>query len=175
MTAPVTIRLATPHDAAAMAAVEVAAAERFRAIGMPDIADGEPTDAAAVRMRIDAGRAYVAFDAHGTCVGFAFYQLLDARRLYLEELDVAPSHAGQRIGARLVETVAARAAADGVDEVVLSTFVAPPWNASYYRRLGFYDIDDAALDEALREIRAHHVARGLDETQRVFMRRDVRA
>lgn len=175
MTASIRIRRATREDAAAMAAVEVAAAQRFRDIGMVDIADGEPTDAADVRVRIDAGRAYVATDEAGVCVGFAFYRLLDAQRLYLEELDVAPSHAGQRIGARLIERIVARAAQDGVAQIVLSTFRAAPWNAPYYARLGFHIVDDAALDDTLRAIRAHHVARGLDETQRVFMRADVRA
>ncbi|AJY10282.1 GNAT family N-acetyltransferase [Burkholderia dolosa] len=175
MPAPILIRPATRDDAAAMAAVEVAAAQRFREIGMADIADAGPTDAADVLARIDAGRAYVAVDAQRACVGFAFYRLLDARRLYLEELDVAPSHAGQRIGARLIEHVAARAADDGIAQIVLSTFRDAPWNAPYYARLGFRIIDDASLDAALREIRAHHVARGLDETKRVFMRADVRA
>ena len=175
MTASILIRPATREDAAAMAAVEVAAAQRFREIGMADIADGEPTDAAAVLMRIDDGRAYVAVDSQGTCVGFAFYRLLDAQRLYLEELDVAPSHAGQRIGARLIEQVMARAGREHVEQVVLSTFRDAPWNAPYYARLGFRIIDDTALDDALRAIRAHHVALGLDETQRVFMRRAVAA
>ncbi|CAB3969332.1 GNAT family acetyltransferase [Burkholderia cenocepacia] len=174
MTASILIRPATREDAAAMAAVEVAAAQRFRAIGMTHIADAEPTDAAAVRVRIDDGRAYVAVDPQGTCVGFAFYRLLDAQRLYLEELDVEPSHAGQRIGARLIEQVMARAAQEGIAEIVLSTFRDAPWNAPYYARLGFSIVDDAALDDALRAIRAHHVALGLDETQRVFMRADVR-
>ncbi|WP_321856138.1 GNAT family N-acetyltransferase [Burkholderia cenocepacia] len=175
MPASILIRPAMREDAAAMAAVEVAAAQRFRAIGMADIADGEPTDAAAVLVRIDDGRAYVAVDSQGTCVGFAFYRLLDAQRLYLEELDVAPSHAGQRIGARLIEQVMARAAREHVEQVVLSTFRDAPWNAPYYARLGFRIIDDAALDDALRAIRAHHVALGLDETRRVFMRRAVAA
>jgi len=175
MPAPILIRPATREDAAAMAAVEVAAAQRFRGIGMADIADGEPTDAAAVLVRIDDGRAYVAVDPQGMCVGFAFYRLLDAQRLYLEELDVAPSHSGQRIGARLIEQVMARAAREHVEQVVLSTFRDAPWNAPYYARLGFRIIDDAALDDALRAIRVHHVALGLDETQRVFMRADVHA
>ncbi|OXJ09415.1 GNAT family N-acetyltransferase [Burkholderia sp. HI2500] len=174
MTAPILIRPATREDAAAMAAVEVAAAQRFREIGMTHIAEAEPTDTAAVLVRIDGGRAYVAVDAHGTCVGFAFYRLLDAQRLYLEELDVAPSHAGQRIGARLIEQVTARAAQEGIAEVVLSTFRDAPWNAPYYARLGFSIVDAAALDDTLRAIRAHHVSLGLDETQRVFMRADVR-
>ncbi|CAB3764641.1 GNAT family N-acetyltransferase [Burkholderia puraquae] len=174
MTASILIRPAVREDAAAMAAVEVAAALRFREIGMTHIAEAEPTDTAAVLVRIDGGRAYVAVDAQGTCVGFAFYRLLDAQRLYLEELDVAPSHAGQRIGARLIEQVMARAAQDGIAEVVLSTFRDAPWNAPYYTRLGFSIVDDAALDDTLRIIRAYHVSLGLDETQRVFMRADVR-
>ncbi|MPV71530.1 GNAT family N-acetyltransferase [Burkholderia sp. BE17] len=175
MTASILIRPATREDAAAMAAVEVAAAQRFREIGMTDIADGEPTDAADVLARIDDGRALVAVDEQGACVGFAFYRLLDAQRLYLEELDVAPSHAGQRIGARLIEAINARAAAGGIAQVVLSTFRDAPWNAPYYARLGFRIVDDASLDDTLRAVRAHHVARGLDETQRVFMHADVRA
>ncbi|AKM03548.1 GNAT family N-acetyltransferase [Burkholderia pyrrocinia] len=175
MSASIQIRPAKREDAAAMAAVEVAAAQRFREIGMTDIADAEPTDTADVLARIDDGRAVVAVDSQGACVGFAFYRLLDAQRLYLEELDVAPSHAGQRIGARLIEQVAARAAQQGIAQVVLSTFRDAPWNAPYYARLGFRIIDDASLDDTLRAIRAHHVARGLDETQRVFMRADVRA
>ncbi|WP_423394031.1 GNAT family N-acetyltransferase [Burkholderia sp. LMG 21824] len=170
MTASILIRPATREDAAAMAAVEVAAAQRFRDIGMTHIADGEPTDAAAVLGRIDDGRAYVAVDPQGTCVGFAFYRLLDAQRLYLEELDVAPSHAGQRIGARLIEQVTARAAREGIAQLVLSTFRDAPWNAPYYARLGFEVLDDAMLDDMLRTIRAYHVSLGLDETQRVFMR-----
>ncbi|VWC89864.1 GNAT family acetyltransferase [Burkholderia lata] len=173
MTAPILIRPATREDAAAMAAVEVAAAQRFRDIGMTHIAEAEPTDAAAVLVRIDDGRAYVAVDPQGTCVGFAFYRLLDEQRLYLEELDVAPSHAGQRIGARLIEQVTARAAQEGIAEVVLSTFRDAPWNAPYYARLGFSIVDDATLDDTLRAIRAHHVALGLDETRRVFMRMRV--
>ena len=140
---------------------------------MTHIAEAEPTDTAAVLVRIDGGRAY-GVDAHGACVGFAFYRLLDAQRLYLEELDVAPSHAGQRIGARLIEQVMARAAQEGIAEVVLSTFRDAPWNAPYYARLGFSIVDAAALDDTLRAIRAHHVSLGLDETQRVFMRADVR-
>lgn len=154
MTASIVIRPAMREDAAAMAAVEVAAAQRFREIGMTDIAEAEPTDTAAVLARIDGGRAYVAVDMQGACVGFAFYRLLDARRLYLEELDVAPSHAGQRIGARLIEQVSARAAREGIAEVVLSTFRDAPWNAPYYARLGFSIVDDATLDDTLRAIRA---------------------
>jgi GNAT superfamily N-acetyltransferase len=157
-----------------MAAVEVAAARRFHFIGMPDIAEGEPTDAAAVLERIDAGHAYVATDETGACVGFAFYRLLDARRLYLEELDVAPSHAGQRIGARLIERIMMRAARDGFAEVVLSTFRDVPWNAPYYARVGSCDRRRSARRRAARDSRASRRARARRDAPRVHARRRAR-
>ncbi|WP_255212927.1 GNAT family N-acetyltransferase, partial [Burkholderia pseudomallei] len=119
-------------------------------------------------------RALVAFDAEGLrIVGFAIYRMLGASRLYLEEVDVAPEQAGRRIGSALIEAVAARARAAGARQVVLSTFRHVPWNAPYYRRLGFVELDGNTLDAALTAIRATHVAHGLDESQRVFMARMV--
>jgi hypothetical protein len=56
---------------------------------------------------------------------------------------------------------------------LLSTFRDVPWNAPYYRRLGFTDIVDAALSPALLQIRQEHIERGLDETRRVFMRKPL--
>jgi predicted N-acetyltransferase YhbS len=171
------IRAAEPHEADAMAAVEAAAAQRFHAIGMSHIAASPPTDRADLLARIAAQRALVAVDAAETLVAFAIYRMLDPARLYLEELDVLPACAGQRIGARLIDAVAARGCDAGASELLLSTFRDAPWNAPYYRRLGFEVLADDALDPLLAEVRAHHVAGGLDETQRVFMRRalDARA
>ncbi|AJY40163.1 GNAT family N-acetyltransferase [Burkholderia humptydooensis] len=174
---PIRIRAARADEAPLMAAVEAAAARRFDGIGMPHIASSPPTDLADLRERIGDDRALVAFDAldadDARIVGFAIYRMLDASRLYLEEIDVAPEHAGRRIGSALIEAVVARARAAGAGQVVLSTFRQVPWNAPYYRRLGFVDLDDDTLDPALAAIRAAHVAHGLDESQRVFMARVI--
>lgn len=171
---PIGIRAARADEAPLMAAIEAAAARRFDDIGMPHIASSPPTDFADLRERIDDDRALVAFDAEGLrIVGFAIYRMLGASRLYLEEVDVAPEHAGRRIGSALIEAVAARARAAGARQVVLSTFRHVPWNAPYYRRLGFVELDGNTLDAALTAIRATHVAHGLDESQRVFMARMV--
>jgi predicted N-acetyltransferase YhbS len=94
-------------------------------------------------------------------------------RIYVQELDVLTSHAGRRIGAALIEQVAQLARARRLPQLVLSTFRDVPWNAPYYRRLGFRDIAQAELDAALIARRDAHIARGLDESKRVFMRRDV--
>jgi GNAT superfamily N-acetyltransferase len=93
--------------------------------------------------------------------------------VYVQELDVLPSHAGQRIGAALIEQVAQLARSRQLTQLVLSTYREVPWNAPYYRRLGFRDIEEAELDAALLTRRVAHIARGLDESKRVFMRRDL--
>ncbi|AOK32591.1 GNAT family acetyltransferase [Burkholderia singularis] len=164
------IRAARADEASTMADLESAAAQRFNDIGMPHVASSPPTDLADLRARISEGRALVALDG-GRIAGFAIYRMLDAARLYLEELDVAPEHAGRRIGVALIDAVVARAREAGAGQVVLSTFRHVPWNAPYYRRLGFVDLDGHTLDATLVAVRAAHVAHGLDESQRVFMSR----
>jgi hypothetical protein len=73
----------------------------------------------------------------------------------------------------LIEEIAQLARSRGLMQLVLSTYRDVPWNAPYYRRLGFRDIEEAELDDALIARRDAHIARGLDESKRVFMRRDL--
>ena len=93
--------------------------------------------------------------------------------LYIEQIDVDPLHAGKRIGSALIGLVEDRARKEARMGLLLSTFRDVPWNAPYYRRLGFTDIPDGALSAALVHIRRDHIERGLDETQRVFMRKPL--
>jgi len=92
-------------------------------------------------------------------------------RLYIEQIDVLPAFAGRRIGAALLDATAERARTAGLAGLSLSTFREIPWNAPYYRRLGFVEV--AALTPAMAAIRTEHLARGLDEEARVFMVWDV--
>lgn len=163
------IRSARSEEVEQVRAIERASAQRFVAIDMQALADDEPTDAATLQRRIAAGGLLVHADEHDRPIAFVMFRPL-AGSLYIEQIDVLPEHAGRRIGAALLDAVAARTD----DALLLSTFRDVAWNAPYYRRLGFVDLPDAALDEHLRAIRREHVARGLDETRRVFMRRPVR-
>ena len=95
------------------------------------------------------------------------------KSLYIEQVDVLPAFERQRIGATLINAVASQARAIGLLGLTLSTFRAIPWNAPYYRRLGFADIEDSALTPDLTAIRREHQARGLDESARVFMARTL--
>jgi GNAT superfamily N-acetyltransferase len=148
--------------------IERRAAQRFRTIGMAEIADGRPTDASDLAERIRDGRLFVA--AARLPVGFVMFRQVDSAA-YIEELDVLPDHAGQGIGAALIGRVAEAAAEAALSSLFLSTFRDVPWNAPYYERIGFRVLEEEALSPAMRAIRSEHIAKGLDESRRVFMRR----
>ena len=129
------------------------------------------TPASVLADRIAAGGLLAAL-RDGTLAAFVMFRPLEDS-LYLEQIDVAPTFEGRRIGAALIDAVAERAASAGLARLTLSTFRDVPWNAPYYRRLGFVDIADVALSDALLTVRREHEARGLDERARLFMRRPV--
>jgi GNAT superfamily N-acetyltransferase len=168
----VTFRLAASHDAGVIRAIEFEAGQRFVSVGMAGIADALPMALALVERKIGAGEIIVAVDADQACIGFVMFEPQSAC-VYVQELDVLTSHAGRRIGAALIEQVAQLARSRQLTQLVLSTYREVPWNAPYYRRLGFRELEEAELDAALLARRAAHITRGLDESKRMFMRRDL--
>jgi predicted N-acetyltransferase YhbS len=170
----ITFRFAELDEIEAVRAIEYEAAQRFATIGMTGIADAQPMNADFVRRKIEACEIVVAVNDAARCVAFVMFVPLSTR-FYIEELDVLTAWAGRRIGAELIGQVDVLARKAGARQLVLSTFRDVPWNAPYYGRLGFSVIESGQLDAKLRAIRATHVARGFDESKRVFMCREVAA
>ncbi len=170
----INIRAARSEELSAIQAIEAASGLRF--VGLMDaIANDAPTSLELLAARQAAGQLLVAeTDAGGapTLAGFVMFRPLE-KSLYIEQVDVLPAFERQRIGATLINAVASQARAIGLLGLTLSTFRAIPWNAPYYRRLGFADIEDSALTPDLTAIRREHQARGLDESARVFMARTL--
>lgn len=92
------IRRAEPEDLAFLPAIEVAAGEAFRALGMDEIAD-------------DLDRP----------VGYILVELIgdDA---HIEQLSVNPDHARKGLGAGLIDAVALWATGEGIRALTLTTF-----------------------------------------------------
>ena len=168
----ITFRFAAPHDVETIRAIEFEAGLRFVSVGMTGIADAPPMAREVVERKIEAREIIVALDQQASCAGFVMFEP-QPMRIYVQELDVLSSHAGRRIGAALLEEVARIARDQQLTQLVLSTYRDVPWNAPYYRRLGFRDLALSELDAALLARRDAHIARGLDESKRVFMRRDL--
>ncbi|GLZ33708.1 GCN5 family N-acetyltransferase [Lentzea sp. NBRC 105346] len=133
--------------------IENASGEPFRAIGMPEIADDDPISLSLLA----ASEVWVAVDSDDVPVAFVALGVVDGVR-HIHQVSVHPGHARRGIGAALISHVA-----EG--PVSLTTFRDVPWNAPYYARLGFVEMD--VLGPELAAVMAEEAAHGL--TGRVAM------
>ena len=141
------IRPALPADVLGLPAIEAAAGEAFRTVGMPEIADDPLPDVQQLKRHASDGRVRVA-TVSNEVVGYALAVVRDGSA-HLEQVSVHPDHAGQRIGADLIDAVTSWARDRGDDRLTLTTFADVPWNAPYYRKLGFRALPDDALGPQL--------------------------
>ena len=163
------IRPACADEIERVREIERVSATRFLGTDRAWLAQDEPTDARTLAERIGSGGLLVATEADGP-IAFVMFRSVEGCA-YVEQIDVLPSHARRGIGARLLEAVAQLARERGLAALTLSTFKDVPFNAPYYARLGFAVVEE--LTPGMAAIRAEHEARGLDETARVFMRREA--
>jgi GNAT superfamily N-acetyltransferase len=168
----VMIRAARSADLPALRDVEQAAGAMFHDLGMTAVADDEPPSLAELATYQQDGRAWVVTDDADRPVAYLLVDVVDTNA-HVEQVSVHPDHTRQGLGKALLDTAAAWARQRGLAALTLTTYVEVPWNAPYYRRLGFQVIPDAQLTGGLRRLREHEQARGLDTWPRVVMRRPV--
>lgn len=165
------IRPAAATDLHLLPAIDGAACAQFRALGMGFVADDPPSTVAELEPSLHAGRLWVA-TVGGRIVGYAIADVIDGSA-HLEQVSVDPDWAGRRLGAALIDEVARWSVTRGDRWLTLTTYVEVPWNAPYYRRLGFAPVPDAQIGPELRAVRAREAAHGLDAWPRTAMRRPL--
>ncbi len=163
------VRAARAADLPLLAAIEIAAATRFRGSGIDGAFLGETQSIDDLAAAADEGRLWVATHA-GCCVGFALARRLDDGGAWLEEVDVHPEHGGRGLGRALVHRTIAWAREAGSASIELSTFRDVPWNAPFYARLGFRELAPTELAPAVARIVDEERARGLPTGRRLVMR-----
>jgi GNAT superfamily N-acetyltransferase len=168
----VTVRQARPEDVGRLQAIQLAAGNSFRDVGMPTVADSPPLPAESLSGYRRAGRAWVAADEHDDPVGFVVADVVD-ECAHIEQVSVHPAHAGQRIGAMLLDHVADWAAGHHLRALTLIAFRGVPWNAPYYERLGFHELADHDVTPGLAKLAAEEAAVGAATSARVCMRREL--
>jgi GNAT superfamily N-acetyltransferase len=105
-------------------------------------------------------------------VGFVCIVLVDGHA-HVDQVSVLPDHGRRGIGRALLEGAIGWAASSDHHELTLTTFRDVPFNAPFYRTLGFVEVTDLA--PGLAAIRAHELEVGLDRFgPRVAMRRLLR-
>lgn len=159
------IRPARPEEHEALRAIEQSASQPFRTLGMDAVADHAPPSRDTLERAREAHRLLVVADTTDAPVGYLMWEPVDGTA-HVEQVSVDPSHAGQRLGAALLDQLA-------MDQgtLTLTTFRDVPWNAPYYRRLGFVEVDASALGPELTRLVVVEAARIPGDAARVVMRR----
>ncbi|WP_152812168.1 GNAT family N-acetyltransferase [Arthrobacter bussei] len=170
------IRPAEAADLPFLPDIEHAAGEAFRGVGMARIADDGALPRAVLAGYQHAGRAWVASSprpaAGAAPIAYLLLDVVDGNA-HVEQVTVHPDSAGAGIGARLIDAVDEWAREAGFPALTLTTFEEVPWNAPYYRRLGFSILAPSAWGPELAAVRRHEADAGLDAWPRVAMVRPV--
>lgn len=162
-----------PADIPALQDIERAANELFRPLGLIPFPPGGASVVShgTHATLIDAGQSWSAF-VDDEPVGFVL-GIRHPQSHYLAELAVHPAHGRRGIGRALVEFFCDEAERDGASAVTLSTFRDVPWNAPFYRRLGFRDLPREDMTDWMKQYEQNQIAGGLDVSKRLFMRRPL--
>jgi GNAT superfamily N-acetyltransferase len=158
--------------ARALRSIERDAGRAFAAIGMSKIATDEPLSVPQLEAFRADGRAWVVADHEDRPVAYLLSAIVDGGA-HIEQVSVSPAHARKGLGARLIEHLAQRALAEGRPALTLTTFRDVPWNAPYYRRLGFMTVD-ADQGPELAALGAHEATSIPGDAPRVAMRRTLK-
>ncbi len=166
------VRTARWDDLPAVRELERAAGAAFRDLDMAAVADDEPLSITELAAFQQNDRAWVITDDADRPVAYLLLDVVDGNA-HVEQVSVHPAHASQGLGKTLLDTAATWAHQHGLAALTLTTYANVPWNAPYYRRLGFQIMPEDEITEGLRRIREHEQARGLARWPRVTMRRPI--
>lgn len=164
----VTYRTTLRSDLESIIEIEHQADVQFASVGLGAVLD---TPQAGVDDHEPAqadGRLFVAQDDTGRIVGFARVDLVDAEP-HIEQVSVHPDAGGRRLGAALMGVCEDWAVTHGYDRVTLCTYRDVPWNAPYYKRLGWHELSEGELGPELRGLRLHERELGLEVQPRLAM------
>lgn len=168
---PYRFQLAETQHLANLPSIELAAAAQFPLADLPAPLRHRSTPIGAFKEAQQRQLLWVAIPREGgQPVGFLLADQI-ADRLHIAELDVHPDHARRGIGSRLVQQLLHAAVNYGVPAVTLTTFTHLPWNAPFYRQLGFEELPRGACDAPLSAILKQEADNGL--ANRVAMLYDL--
>jgi ribosomal protein S18 acetylase RimI-like enzyme len=168
------IRRARRHELETLRNLERDAGRAFAAIDMPEIAADEPLSVADLESFVTAGNAWVAVDPSDHPVGYLLSDVVDGCA-HIEQVSVASAYSRRGVGTALIDRLEAHAAAENRPALTLTTFRDVPWNAPYYRRLGFVVLGPAQQGPELRALIQRETTSIPSDAARVAMRRPTRA
>ncbi|HNR76974.1 MAG TPA: GNAT family N-acetyltransferase, partial [Parvularculaceae bacterium] len=164
------LRPATTADIEPMRALERRAAQKFREVGYDFCADGPVREAAEHQRVMTEGQTLIAESPAGAAAGFAMFEPLDGA-VHLVEIDVDPDFQNRGVARALIAAGEDWARDGGFDEMTLTTYRDVPWNAPFYRRLGFVAFDPEPARKGLLKTIEQEAAWGFAFAPRTPMRK----
>jgi len=168
-----TVRAARAEDVERLREVERRAQARFEPYGLAELFSRHLVETAELAAAQRGGRLWVAVDPADQPVGFSLVVRL-RHWVQLAEVDVVPEWGQRGLGAALVQRSIRWARDRGAAQMVLSTMRDVPWNAPFYRKLGFEIAPAEDLPPVLRALRAQEARWGLPIAKRVIMTLDLK-
>jgi GNAT superfamily N-acetyltransferase len=159
-----------PEHLPALADIELDAAKLFPAYLLPPELSGHTVSPDALQDGLTDRLLWVAVGPDGSAVGFILLSALDAI-IFIKEIDVHPHHQQQGLGRALISTALAAARQRGFDRAALTTFCSVPWNAPFYKKLGFTTLEHGNMPAVIRKILDNERDAGLKD--RVAMIKDL--
>ena len=150
--------------------VEIAAAEKFRQIGMDDlvaITVSDPYMAGHGAAHAADGSLFVAM-AGDQVAGYIAMAGFDGMA-HICEIDVHPSHTGNGLGRHLMAAGEDWARGQGMPALTLSTFIDVPWNGPWYARQGFEVFPEHHWPPGHLTLWKNQLASALDCSRRCLM------
>ncbi|WP_333989882.1 GNAT family N-acetyltransferase [Pseudomonas sp. S3(2024)] len=163
------VRRARQNDAAALPAIERSAAELFRTDPtLAWLADTDVASAAQHRQAIDNAYVWIAESATARLAGFIRARAI-AKQLHIEELSVSQAFQGQGAGRQLVLAAIEHARLQHMHAVTLTTFRDVPWNAPFYQRMGFVEVEPGEHEAHLLDALQKEIEHGFAAERRCAM------
>ena len=162
------IRLAQENELHQLNTIEEAASKLFANTKFALEVDQDTLSIDLLREQQAKNLVWVAVDDGDNPVGFAMVMIM-RDRIHLHELSVAPEHGRKGLGTRLIKTITQFAKISGFTGVTLSTFQDIPWNAPFYKKLGFRAMKEEEIGINLHNIRTKEAQNGLPISERILM------
>lgn len=165
-----TIVPARSQHLSTLADIELDAAKLFPSNLLPPGLSGHTVSLDALHDGMTNELLWVAVESNDSPVGFILLSVLDAI-IFIKELDVHRHHQQQGLGRALISTALVAARQRGFSMAALTTFASVPWNAPFYKKLGFTTLDYGNTPEVIRTILDNEREAGLKD--RVAMVKDL--
>jgi GNAT superfamily N-acetyltransferase len=167
-----TVRRAGPQDLGRLQAIQLAAGSTVPEVNLPAAGRALLVPAQSQAGDRQARRAWVAADEHDDPVGFLLADVVD-ECVHIEHVSVHPAYTGRGIGPMLLDHVDGWATRHNLRALTLIAFRGVPWNAAYYERLGFRELETPDITPGLAARKDAKATGAADPSALVCMHREV--